>query len=164
MPNPNSRTFYKNDHDHQACVSTALSVAISICDKQDVRFTPIRKKILELIWSSHKPVLAYDLLKSLRTDKSNAEPPTVYRALDFLMQQNLIHKIESLNAYVGCHFPEQTHIGQFLICSNCNQCAELTNSSINQAVSREARKNGFKVDRQTVEITGLCPQCQPKGC
>lgn len=161
MATPKSRTFYNNDHDHQACVSTALSLAIGVCDRQDVRFTPIRKKILELIWSSHEPVLAYDLLKTLRADKSNAEPPTVYRALDFLLQQNLIHKIESLNAYAGCHFPGTTHIGQFLICKNCNQYAELANSTINQAISREASKSGFRVDHQTVEITGLCPQCQP---
>ena len=154
-------SFYNKDHDHNSCVSVALSTANKICSEHDVRFTPIRKKILELIWSSHEPVLAYDLLKALRADKSNAEPPTVYRAIDFLMQQNLIHRIESLNAYVGCHYPERAHIGQFLICSKCNQFVELTNSSIKQAISREARKNGFKVDRQTVEISGLCPQCQP---
>ncbi|WP_423910078.1 Fur family transcriptional regulator [Candidatus Spongiihabitans sp.] len=152
--------FYAQRHNHNACIHSALNKAQHICAEKEIRFTRIRQQTLELIWSSHKPVLAYELLRTLRREKRNAEPPTVYRALDFLLENQLIHKIESLNAYVGCHFPDKDHISQFLICTGCHQIAELEDSNVNKVITRQAARSGFQVAQQTVEIRGLCPICQ----
>ncbi len=152
--------FQNRDHNHQACISEALDTANKICSAHEARFTPIRRRILELIWKSHEPVLAYDLLRILRREKDNTEPPTVYRSLDFLMEYNLIHKIESLNAYVGCSYAHRPHIGQFLICTECNQFVEIDSSKISKTILTEARQSGFEVASQTVEIYGQCPKCR----
>ena len=152
--------FPTKNHNHEKCIDVALNKAISICDEQEVRFTPIRQRVLTLLWSSHKPMGAYELLDKIRLEKKNAEAPTVYRALEFLLEQHLIHKIESLNAYVGCRFPEKSHISQFFICTQCNEFAELENTDIHQAISQQAAQSGFKVAEQTIEISGLCPKCQ----
>ena len=160
METNSDSVFYGTNHDHSACVESALEKAREICDRNHVRFTPIRKRVLEMIWSSHKPVLAYDLLDRLREEKNNAQPPTVYRALDFLSENRLIHRIESLNAYIGCSHPEQSHISQFLICTVCSQVAELDDSTVTRAISNQASKSGFRIAEQNVEIIGQCPACQ----
>ena len=161
MPRQSRPLQFKPEHNHQPCVDRAIKTANQICRQRNLRFTPIRQRVLELIWVSHQPMLAYDLLKQLRQDKHNAEPPTVYRALGFLMQHQFIHKIESLNAYIGCDHPQQDHTSQFMICSDCHQVAELEEPEIiEKAICKQASKIGFKVSNQTVEIVGLCPSCQ----
>ncbi len=147
-------------HDHGACVTSALSTAARLCDERGARLTPLRRRVLELIWHGHAPVRAYDLLARLSRAKGTAAPPTVYRALEFLLNQGLIHRIESLNAYVGCIDPEGTHGGQFLICGDCGAAAEVNDPRVDAAVARRARELGFKVSRKTIEVAGLCPPCQ----
>jgi Fur family zinc uptake transcriptional regulator len=115
--------------------------------------------VLELVWSSHGPIGAYELLDKLRVSRGNAEPPTVYRALDFLIEHALIHRIESLNAYVGCGDPTRRHGGQFLICRDCKSVAELDDNAIARAVIRRADALGFDAQRQTVEVIGRCFDC-----
>ena len=166
MTRPDSPRFHSLKHDHDSCIKTAMEKAQAICIENNTRFTHLRKRVLELIWSSHKPVLAYDLLETLRNEKVNAQPPTVYRTLDFLLKHRLIHKIQSLKAYTGCDFPDQRHISQFLICDQCHQVVELDDPLIKQVISRQARKAGLEIIHQTVEILGLCPNCQtnrPQG-
>ncbi|MCK5886619.1 MAG: transcriptional repressor, partial [Alcanivorax sp.] len=102
-------------HNHQACVAQALSDAHAICRDENARLTPIRERVLELIWQSHKPLGAYDILAKLSSDGHNAALPTVYRALDFLLQHGLVHRIASLNAFVGCAHAGEHHRGTFLI-------------------------------------------------
>lgn len=117
--------------------------------------------MLELVWQSHGPIGAYDLLERLRGLRTGAAPPTVYRALDFLMDQGLVHRIARLNAFVGCDHPEAPHQGQFLICTSCGTAAELTEPEIARAIDRRAAALGFQVESRTVEVTGLCPRCRP---
>ena len=147
-------------HNHEDCIENALQAASDICSRQGLRFTPIRKRVLELVWSSHEPVAAYQLLKPLRKEKRNAEAPTVYRALDFLQQHGMVHKIESLNAYVGCDHPGEAHVSQFLICTECKQISEQESDSVSQAIAREAQKSDFKVTGQVIEINGVCARCR----
>ncbi len=147
-------------HNHNTCINSAIVKAQHLCEQQNVRFTPIRQRVLELVWANHAPILAYDILKELRLEKANAEAPTVYRALEFLLDNGLIHKIESLNAYMGCNDPEQAHVSQFLICTVCQQVAELDNPKIKQVIEQQALKTGFEISEQTIEIKGVCPQCQ----
>src|SRR5690606_22655936 len=102
-------------HNHRACIEDALATARELCAERGVQLTPLREKVLQIVWKSHKPVGAYDVLDELARSHKSARPPTVYRALDFLIAEGLIHKIESLNAYLGCVEAGAPHSGQFLI-------------------------------------------------
>lgn len=147
-------------HDHHYCIEAAITQAITICSERKGRLTKQRKRVLELIWSSHQPVGAYTLLEQLRNEGFNGAPPTVYRALDFLLEYRLIHRIESLNAYTGCSHPQQEHSGQFLICQRCHQAAEFSAPSVNQAIKQSTAQHGFAAINTTIEVLGLCQQCQ----
>jgi Fur family zinc uptake transcriptional regulator len=148
-------------HDHSRCVSHALAEAESICTRQGLRLTALRKRVLELVWQSHKPLGAYDILAVLSDqDGRRAAPPTVYRALDFLLENGLVHRIASLNAFVGCSHPAHTHQGQFLICRSCHAAIELEHAAISEAIVGGAQSVGFVVEGQTVEVLGLCAGCQ----
>ncbi|MGE0715937.1 MAG: Fur family transcriptional regulator [Alphaproteobacteria bacterium] len=152
--------FPAPSHDHHRCVADALARAEALCAERGARLTGLRRQVLELVWESHGPIGAYDLLDRLRTLRGGAAPPTVYRALDFLMEQGLVHRIARLNAFIGCIHPGADHQGQFLICSRCGTAAELDEPEIARAVVRRAEAMGFAVEHQTVEVTGLCPRCR----
>ena len=153
--------FITDAHDHQDCIARAMANAEKVCQQRSQRFTKIRRRVFELVWQQHKPIGAYEVLEKLQQD-GRAAPPTVYRALDFLLELGLVHRIASLNAYVGCIHPEYPHEGQFLICTSCRSYAELDMLSINSAIDRSARDSGFEVHQHTVEIMGLCPRCRTK--
>lgn len=149
------------EHDHQQCISNALQQAEQLCQERGVRLTSLRHRVLALIWQSHKPLGAYDILNVLATeDGRNAAPPTVYRALDFLLENHLIHRLASRNAFVGCSHPAHSHEGYFLICSQCNNVLELEQTTINKAIATAAKKADFMITGQTVEVVGLCSDCQ----
>jgi Fur family zinc uptake transcriptional regulator len=154
--------FPPERHDHSACIATAMDQARAVCAEQGGRLTPQRQRVLELVWQEHKPVGAYELLERLREDGVKAAPPTVYRALEFLLAHGLIHRIESLNAYTGCTAPGTPHHGQFLVCSQCQRVAELDEPAINDQLDESARRLGFEIERQTVEICGLCQRCRSR--
>ena len=149
-------------HDHQHCIDTAIETAASLCAEQGMRFTPIRRRVLALVWGGHQPAGAYGILDALKAAYPRAVPPTVYRALDFLIGLGLIHRIESMNAYVGCPHPDSEHNGQFLICTQCGNAAEIDDPAIRRAIGEHARKIGFTIERITVEVSGLCPKCGPE--
>lgn len=148
-------------HDHSHCVHNALSEADVLCARQGVRLTALRRRVLELVWQSHKPLGAYDILAVLsEEDGRRAAPPTVYRALDFLLENSLVHRIASLNAFIGCNHPEHAHQGQFLICKACHVAVELEQKRISKAILQSAGEIGFQVETQTVEVVGLCSACR----
>ncbi len=155
------------DHDHGSCVASALDAAAAVCAERGVRLTPLRREVLELVWQSHQPIGAYAVLDALQTKRraaaagkqSAVAPPTVYRALEFLLTQRLIHRIESLNAYIGCVHPGARHAAQFLICTDCGSAAELESQSLLAAIDDAAADAGFAVERVAVEVSGHCPEC-----
>jgi Fur family zinc uptake transcriptional regulator len=155
--------FPTPEHDHGDCVEQALVTAEKICRERGLRLTRIRRRVLELVWNSHKPVGAYDILDVLGREGQRSAPPTVYRALDFLIDADLVHRLDSLNAYVGCSHPYSSHTGQFLICRDCRSVAELDDKEISTLVDRKANELGFSAVRQMLEIQGLCPECQQKN-
>jgi Fur family zinc uptake transcriptional regulator len=155
-----SASFAGAAHDHSACAATALATAARLCAERGARLTPLRRRVLELVWRSHTPVGAYDLLAQLSDRSGAAAPPTVYRALAFLRAQGLVHRIESLNAYVGCVHPDGAHGGLFLICGDCGATAEVHDPRVDTAVARRAEELGFAVRRKTIEVEGVCPPCQ----
>lgn len=156
---PDSALPYR-PHNHDACVREALADARAICQSRNARLTPVRQRVLELIWESHKPLGAYDLLGVLAKEGHNAAPPTVYRALDFLQQNGLVHRIASLNAFVGCNHAHEHHTGMFLICQRCRNVHELTSDSVSGAVADAAAGQGFTPTETMIEVAGLCPRCQ----
>jgi len=149
-------------HDHTRCINSAISHAQSACANRGVRLTQVRQRVLELVWQSHQPIGAYGLLASLAEEGFNSAPPTVYRALEFLSEQGLLHKLESINAYVGCCNPDTPHQGHFLLCQDCHQAQELDSQYITLAIKLSADQHGFDIQGQTIEIVGTCQGCLNK--
>lgn len=152
--------FPAPEHNHRDCVQHALETADIICRERGLRLTPIRRRVLQLVWNSHTPVGAYDILDALGRDGKRSAPPTVYRALEFLIEADLVHRLDSLNAYVGCPDPRSSHAGQFLICRGCRSVAELDDAEISGLIDQKAAGLGFTAVRQMLEIQGLCPECR----
>jgi Fur family zinc uptake transcriptional regulator len=149
-------------------IEASLARAAATCLARGAQLTELRRQVLRLILESAQPVGAYALLDRLRGERRGAAPPTVYRALDFLIEQGLIHKIERLNAFVGCaeepghgHTHAHPHPHQFLICGRCGGTAEVCDDAVAGAVAAAAARLGFQVHRTTVEVEGICAQCVP---
>lgn len=119
--------------------------------------------MLELVWDSHRPIGAYDILAGLGGATRAAAPPTVYRALEFLIEAGLVHRLDSLNAFIGCPDPGRRHTGQFLICRECRTVTELGDAEIDQLVGKKAQALGFTAVRQILEIEGVCKDCRTRA-
>ena len=152
---------WQKNHDHTECVANAILLAQQVCMKKGVRLTPLRRRVLELIWRSHKPSGAYALLDAIKLEHKSAAPPTVYRALDFLKEHGLVHRIESLNAYVGCNYPGHAHHSVILVCDGCGGASEIEDELVTESIRTFATGLGFELSSQSVEAAGLCPGCQP---
>ena len=146
-------------HDHGDCIRRVLDEAERRAAEDKVNFTPVRRHALEILLESHAAMPAYGLLKRLDADGFGSQPPVVYRALDFLVGQGFVHKVERLNAFVACMYPNETHTPAFLICRNCRSVAETCVSPSPAALLREARETGFVIERSVVEAEGLCRDC-----
>ncbi len=155
-------TQLASEHDHNQCIRDAITTAEQLCTERGVQLTPIRHKILELIWNSHQAIKAYDLLDQIRPINDAAKPSTVYRALDFLLEHGLIHRVESLNAFVGCRSSGHQHDQLLLICSVCHNVEERPAPSVFSALADDMRNASFRPQRKTVEIHGLCKNCQAR--
>ncbi|MEM7547043.1 MAG: transcriptional repressor [Pseudomonadota bacterium] len=125
-----------------------------------VRLTPVRRRTLEILLESPAAVGAYDLLKRLDAEGLGAQPTIAYRALDFLVEHGLAHRIERLNAFVACMHPREGHKPAFMICRACRAVAETTAEATDAALQRGAAAIGFQIERVVVEVEGLCPKCQ----
>lgn len=145
-------------------VEALLDRAAAQCEGRGAKLTDLRRQVLGLILAASRPVGAYDLLDRLRASRRGAAPPTVYRALDFLLEQGLVHRIERLSAYVGCLANEgaehaHAHAAQFLICRRCGQVTELDDHTLAHALEAAARSQGFRLFGATVEAEGICAAC-----
>jgi len=153
-------------HDHNRCIDSALSTAKRLCEERGVRLTPLREQVLNLVWQSHKPLGAYAILEALANQPGakprRQAPPTVYRALEFLQEHGLVHRINSLNAFIGCPKPRDQHQSHFLICRECATAVEIFDEPISAAIHAAAAAARFGEEGAFVEITGLCPNCQPR--
>jgi Fur family zinc uptake transcriptional regulator len=151
----------RGKHNHDRCVSKAMRTADDLCAERGLNLTPLRKQVLELVWARHAPVGAYELLEQLsRNAGKHIAPPTVYRAIEFLLDAGLIHRIDTLNAFLACDTPAEAHSGQFLVCRQCHQVTELFDPAISRLLASKAKSAGFVADAQSVEIKGLCASCQ----
>ena len=155
-----SVTFPSADHDHDDCVAAILAHAEQLCGERKARLTAQRRRVLEIVAQSHGAIGAYEIIDRLAEAGKRPAPITVYRAIDFLMQQGLVHRLASLNAYIACSHAEAEHGAQFLICRRCGTIGELTDRAVSQAIAGAASDLGFAVSLPVVEVAGLCIHCR----
>ena len=137
-----------------------VALAVSICEGRGVRMTALRRRVLELLWTSGRPTGAYELIRAVKPGGSRpVGPPTVYRTLEFLMAQGFVSRIASLNAYVPCAHPERHHDCLFFICSGCRVSVELEDPRIGGLLAEDAEALGFVATRRTIEVEGMCAEC-----
>ena len=153
--------FPHPDHDHDRCSSDAMAVAEALCAQRGQRLTPIRRKVLAALLASHKPLGAYEIIDRLALKGPRLAPITAYRALEFLRENGLVHRIESRNAFLACaHNHDETAIVAFLICESCGSVGEIPAAPLAQSFNEAARGTGFAPKLSVVEITGTCAHCQ----
>jgi len=141
-----------------------MARADAVCAARGARLTTLRRRVLELVWTSHRPRGAYAILEDLsQQDGRPVAPLTVYRALEFLVEHGLVHRLESLNAYVGCTLPGDGHAGQFLVCGRCGTAWEIDDPGIAAAIRAAAAHHAFQPQRPMVEVRGLCARCREAG-
>ena len=136
-----------------------MRTAESICRARGARLTDIRRRVLEAVWASHAPVGAYNILAELNAGSGKIAPMAVYRALDFLMEQGLVHRLASLNAFVGCASADERHTAHFLICRACKSASEMDGAEVARAVRKTVNAYGFVPEAAIIEIQGLCAHC-----
>ncbi|HMO08474.1 MAG TPA: Fur family transcriptional regulator [Paracoccaceae bacterium] len=149
-----------HDHDHAHCSADVLAQAEAMVAERGLRLTPVRRRVLEILLEAHRAMGAYDVLERLAAEGFGHQPPVAYRALDFLVEHGLAHRIRRLNAFAACMHPGQAHAPVFLICRACDQVAEAPGAAIRAAIDAAAGSAGFTVERATVEALGLCPACR----
>ena len=149
-----------NPHDHDHCAQDVLTRATALAETANVRLTPVRRRVLEILLESHRAMGAYDVLKRLAAEGFGNQPPVAYRALEFLADQGLVHRIRRLNAFAACMHPGEDHSPAFLICRECHAVAEAAAAPVRSALEAAAKTVGFVVERSTIEALGLCPACQ----
>jgi Fur family transcriptional regulator, zinc uptake regulator len=140
-------------------VDVQLNIAAGVCAAQGAQLTPLRRHVLGLILDAEAPLTAYQLLDRLKETRKGAAPPTIYRALDFLLEQRLIHKVERLNAFVPCVESGHEHTAQFLICRQCGAVTEIEDHAAANALEHAAEREGFHPRSAVVEIDGTCAAC-----
>lgn len=141
-------------------IAKQLEEAGRLCSGNGVQLTALRRDVLSLILSADGPLTAYQLLDQLKKTRKNAVPPTVYRALDFLLENRLIHRIERLNAFIPCTEADHDHHAvQFLICGQCGTVAEIEDRAVSKALEQAAERKGFHTSAAMVELDGTCATC-----
>lgn len=150
-------------HDHQSCAAGALLRAEALTKAAGARLTPVRRRVLEILLEQHRTLGAYDVLARLVAEGFGNQPPVAYRALEFLVDHGLAHRIQRLNAFTACTHPGSDHAPVFLICRACSSVAEADASAATSALQASATPLGFTVERATIEALGLCPACREAG-
>ena len=162
MSNPSIQPTTCTDSNRRGKHAPAERVALAtaLCGARGVRLTTLRRQVLELLWEIGRPTGAYALIEALEVRNSRpVAPPTVYRALEFLMSQGFVTKIESQNTYVPCAHPERRHDCLFFICRGCGASVELEDPQLEQRLAEDAARLGFRVTRRVVEVQGTCASC-----
>jgi Fur family zinc uptake transcriptional regulator len=153
--------FPKPDHDHRRCANDAIAHAETICAARKERLTPMRRRVLEELLASHHPLGAYALIDRLAGRGARPAPITIYRALDFLREQDLVHRIESRNAFIACvHTHAAGDLVVFLICEHCGTVGEASSADVAATLTSAARAAGFTPKSPVIEISGICTHCR----
>lgn len=140
--------------------SPYIEQAMAYCEARGLRLTEPRAQVLGIVVEAGQPITAYEALDALGKLVKNPKPPTVYRALEFLQQAGLVHRIESMNAYVACGGDHAHENGQFLICDECGDVQEIQMGQIDKTISDKTHAIGFKTRHWSAEIHGTCKDCR----
>jgi len=151
------------EQERASCVEEALAAAERTCLDQGLRFTPVRRKVLEILLADHRALGAYAILDQLRVAGFGSQPPVAYRALEFLTKNGFAHKVERLNAFVACAHPGRHHNPAFMICRKCDSVAETSATPVRQSLGIAAQASGFQIERTVLEAEGVCPACVAKA-
>lgn len=143
-----------------ADLDAALSLADAFCQQQGERLTPIRRKVLALLLTSGRATKAYSLLDEMRKVHPGSAPPTVYRALDFLLSVGLVHRVESINAFAACHDLTHCHHGMLLVCQQCGAVSEMHEPELERVLLDKIQRSGYRLASDAAELKGVCPECQ----
>jgi len=160
MQSPDNPATAFTNHDHQSCSGGVLDEADQLVRQSGLRLTPVRRRTLEILLENHRAMGAYQVLERLAKDGFGTQPPVAYRALDFLVENGLAHRIRRLNAYAACMQPGVPHAPTFFICSDCEKVAEAQAFDVSDALEEAGDQIGFRVDRMNIEAMGTCPTCQ----
>jgi Fur family transcriptional regulator, zinc uptake regulator len=153
--------FPAPDHDHDRCSADAMAHAEALCASRAERLTPTRRQVLAALAASHRPLGAYEIIDRLAERGPRPAPITVYRALDFLLAQGLVHRIESRNAYIACISRHQAGAMMvFLLCDLCGTVGEAPSSAVAKSLLAAAKSAGFTPKTPVVEIPGVCAHCR----
>jgi Fur family transcriptional regulator, zinc uptake regulator len=153
--------FHAPDHDHERCSTDAMTMAEAICLDRGQRLTPIRRKVLAALLASHKPLGAYEIIDRMAAKGARPAPITAYRALEFLRENGLVHRIESHNAFVACvHTHAAGDLVVFLICERCGAVGEASSADVAATLTSAARAAGFTPKSPVIEISGVCSHCR----
>src|SRR5438876_4185186 len=148
-------------HDHDRCSSDAMAIAEARCGQRGQRLTPIRRKVLATLLGTHKPLGAYEIIERLALKGPRPAPITAYRALEFLRENGLVHRIESRNAFVACvHNHAARALVVFLICEHCGAVGEASSEDVTATLTSAARAAGFMPKSPVIEVTGICAHCR----
>lgn len=159
MPKVKSTANLNQKHDNMSCSKNALRAAEERCLNKSIKFTPIRRKVLEILLQEHRAIGAYAILEHLREAGFSYQPPVAYRALDFLVAHGFAHKVEKLNAFIACTHPGSDHSPAFMICRNCDTVAETETKKSGFDLSKIEKFSGFKIEQTVIEAEGLCNSC-----
>ncbi len=130
--------------------------------KHKIKLTPLRQQVLAILSKQKQPLTAYAVLDELKKDKPNAQVMSVYRVLDFLLENGLVHRIENLNSFIICSHLSEGHSSQWLICESCGKAEEIDSKDFCKAISQIERQSGFRVKTPTIELLGVCKVCLEK--
>ncbi|PTV97716.1 Fur family zinc uptake transcriptional regulator [Rhodobacter aestuarii] len=150
-------------HDHAHCAGAVLERAAAEAERRGLRFTPVRKRVLEILLEAHRAMGAYEVLDRLAAEGFGNQPPVAYRALEFLVEAGLAHRVQRLNAFAACMHPGEAHAPVFLICRECDTVVEAEAAPLRQALDLVAGELAFTVERASFEALGLCPDCRAKA-
>jgi Fur family zinc uptake transcriptional regulator len=157
---PHRPVFPKPDHDHGRCSDDAMAIAEARCAERGQRLTPIRRAVLAALLRSHKPLGAYDIIEQMAPNSPALAPITAYRALEFLRQNGLVHRIASRNAFIACvHNHAAGELVVFLICEGCEVVGEASSPAVTATLTSAAKSAGFIPKSPVIEITGICSHC-----
>src|SRR5438552_16870775 len=152
--------FPAPDHDHHRCSSDAMAMAELLCAQRGQRLTPIRRKVLAVLLATHKPLGAYEIVERLAVKGPRPAPITAYRALEFLRENGLVHRIESRNAFVACvHNHDGGDLVIFLICERCGAVGEVPGGAAAETLKASSRAAGFSPKSPLIEVPGICAHC-----
>ena len=143
-----------------ARVAAQLETAHALCESRGRRLTPIRRKVLEILLLQGRSVKAYELLDLIRDGQAAAAPPTVYRALDFLVEEGLVHRLDAINAWTACHDAGGKPHDLLVGCTGCGSVAELSDPALTRRLADKVSQAGFRLSGHETELRGLCSACR----